>query len=321
MLFRKLAATVASGALLVAFAGSAAAQMTYVRGSDGDPETLDQHKTSTVTEANLLRDLYEGLVVYDANAEVIPGVAESWEISEDGLTYTFTLRDDAVWSNGDPVTAGDFVYSFKRIQDPATAAKYASILYPIKNAEAINQGEAEVDTLGVAAVDDKTLEITLEAPTPFFVELLQHQTGLPVHPASVEEHGTDFVQPGNMISNGAYTLESNTPNDKIVLVKNEAFREADQVAIDTVEYIPFEDRAACVRRFEAGEVHSCSDLPAEQIERLKADLGDRVRVAPYLGVYYYGLNTEREPFDSQAVRQAMSMVIDRDFLAEEIFQG
>ncbi len=320
MLFRQFGALAAAGAITAALAVPAAAQ-TYFRGSDGDPETLDQHKTSTVVEANLLRDLYEGLVVYDSKAQIIPGVAESWEVSEDGLVYTFTLRQDAKWSNGDPVTAGDFVYSLKRIQNPETAAKYASILYPIKNAEAINSGEAEVDTLGVKAVDDYTLEITLEQPTPYFVELLQHQTALPVHPASVEEHGTDFVQPENMVSNGAYTLESFVPNDKIVLVKNDAFREADQVQIARVEVLPFEDRATCVRRFEANEVHSCSDLPGEQIERLKETLGDKVHIAPYLGVYYYGINTKKEHLSDPNVRQALSMVIDREFLADEIFSG
>ncbi|MSU88421.1 peptide ABC transporter substrate-binding protein [Rhodobacteraceae bacterium 2CG4] len=320
MLFRQFSAFAAAGAITAALAGPAMAQ-TYIRGTDGDPETLDQHKTSTVTEANLLRDLYEGLVVYDEKAQIIPGVAESWDISEDGLTYTFNLRDDATWSNGDPVTAEDFVYSLKRIQDPATAAKYASILYPIKNAEAINAGEAEIDTLGVRAVDERTLEITLEQPTPYFVELLQHQTALPVHPASVEEYGADFVQPENMVSNGAYTLESFVPNDKIVLTRSDSFREADQVSIERIEFTPFEDRATCVRRFEAGEVHSCSDVPGEQIPRLRETLGEQLRIAPYLGVYYYGINTKREHLSDPKVRQALSMVIDREFLADEIWSG
>lgn len=297
----------------------AAGAQTYVRGNDGDPETLDQHKTSTVVEANILRDLYEGLVIYDREAQIIPGVAESWETSEDGTVYTFTLREDARWSNGDPVTAEDFVFSLNRIMDPATGAKYATILYPIKGAEAINKGEEA--TLGVVVRDDRTLEITLERPTPYFLELLTHQTGLPVHPASVEEHGADFVRPGTMVSNGAYTLASYTPNDRMVLTRNSEFHAADSVSIETVEYIPFEDRATCARRFEAGEVHSCSDIAAEQIDDLRSRLGDAVRIAPYLGTYYYGVNTAREPFDDVRVRQALSMVIDREFLAEEIWGG
>lgn len=305
-------------ALLTGLAGGVEAA-TYMRGNDGNPETLDQHKTSTVAEANILRDLYEGLVVYDRAAHVIPGVATDWTIGEDGTVYTFTLRDDAKWSNGDPVTAGDFVFSLRRILTPETGAKYANILYPIQNAEAVNKGEMAPDTLGVRAVDDRTLEITLAAPTPYFLELLTHQTGLPVHPASVEAHGPDFVQPGKMVSNGAYTLKSNTLNDRIVLAKNPAFHDAANVAIDEVHYLPFEDRATCVRGWEAGEVHSCSDLPAEDIERLRAAHGDAVRVAPYLGTYYYALNHEDAFLSDPDVRRALSMAIDRDFLAEEIW--
>lgn len=304
--------------LLTGLAGGVEAS-TYMRGNDGNPETLDQHKTSTVAEANILRDLYEGLVVYDRAAHVIPGVATDWTISEDGTVYTFTLRDDAKWSNGDPVTAGDFVFSLRRILTPETGAKYANILYPILNAEAVNKGEMAPDTLGVRAIDDRTLEITLAAPTPYFLELLTHQTGLPVHPASVEAHGADFVQPGKMVSNGAYMLKSNTLNDRIVLVKNPWFHDAANVAIDEVHYLPFEDRATCVRGWEAGEVQSCSDLPAEDIERLRAAHGDAVRVAPYLGTYYYALNHEDEFLSDPDVRRALSMAIDREFLASEIW--
>jgi oligopeptide transport system substrate-binding protein len=300
---------------------AASAQVTYVRGNDGDPETLDQHKTSTVAEGNLLRDLYEGLVIENAAGETVPGVATEWTMSDDGLTYTFTLRDDAQWSNGDPVVAEDFVYSLRRIMDPATGAKYANVLYPIKNAETINKGGMDKAELGVRAVDDKTLEITLESPTAYFLELLTHQTGLPVHPASVEEHGPDFVQPQNMVTNGAYTLVSFTPNDRIVMEKSDTFHGADEVTIDRIEWIPFEERATCVRRFEAGEVHTCSDFPAEQANSLKERLGDQVRIAPYLGTYYYALNSAKPPLDNVAVRQAISMAIDREFLANDIYSG
>lgn len=304
---------------LLAAGLSAASAATYVRGNSGDPETLDQHKTSTTVEGHVLRDLYEGLVIYDNKAKVVPGVAESWTVSDDGLVYTFKIRDTAKWSNGDPVVAGDFVFSMNRIMDPATGAKYATILYPIAGAEAINKGEG--GEMGVKAIDDKTLEITLEQATPYFLELLTHQTGLPMHPATVEAHGKDFVQPGVMVSNGAFTLESFTPNDKIVLKKNENFHDAANVALDGVEFLPFEDRANCARRFEAAEVHSCDDIATEQLADLTARLGDQVYVAPYLGTYYYGINSARAPFDDVRVRQALSMVVDREFLAEEIWGG
>ncbi|WP_372422615.1 peptide ABC transporter substrate-binding protein [Salinarimonas chemoclinalis] len=296
-------------------------EVVYNRGNDTDPSSLDQHKTSTVAEAHLLRDLYEGLVVYDTEAEVIPGVAESWEVSDDGTVYTFRLREDARWSNGDPVTASDFVFAFRRIQDPATAAGYANILFPIKNAAAINAGDMPKEELGARAVDERTLEITLENATPYFLELLTHQTGLPLHQASVEEHGDAFTRPGNLVSNGAYVLESFTPNDRIVMRKNPNFHDAENVAIDVVNYIPFEERATCVRRFEAGEVQSCSDLPSEQIADLRARLGDQVRVAPYLGTYYLPIKVTKEQFADPRVREAMSMAIDRVFLAEEVWQG
>lgn len=307
--------------VLTLSAAAAFAQATYFRGNSGDPETLDQHKTSSVVEAHLLRDLYEGLVIYDAAAAIAPGVAERWTVSEDGRVYTFTLRADARWSNGDPVVAGDFVYSLRRIMDPATGAKYANILYPIKGAETINKGEAATDALGVRAVDDRTLEITLAQPTPYFLELLTHQTGLPVHPATVEAAGQSFTAPGAMVSNGAYTLVSYTPNDRLVMAKNPHFHAAESVSIEQIVYLPFEDRATCVRRFQAGEVQSCSDLPAEQLGFLRESLGEQVRIAPYLGTYYFALNTGRAPLDDVRVRQALSMIVDREFLADEIWSG
>ena len=301
-------------------ATQAFAEVVYNRGNDTDPTTLDHHKTSTVPEGNLMRDLYEGLVVQNNKAEVVPGVAESWEVSDDGLVYTFKLREDAKWSNGDPVKASDFVFAYQRIQNPETAAPYANMLYPIKNAEAINKGEMEPSELGAKAVDDNTLEITLNAPTPYFLELLTHQTGHPMHQASVEEHGDQFTRPGNMVTNGAYMLESFTPNDKIVMRKNPHFHGADDIQIDVVNFIPFEDRATCLRRFEAGEVHSCSDLDNQQMDYMRENLGDQVRVAPYLGVYYLPVKVKKEKLADPRVRHAISMAIDREFLATEIWR-
>ncbi len=186
---------IAAAAIAALVATTAMAEIVYHRGNTADPETLDHHKTSTTYEAHILRDLYEGLVVYDAKAQIVPGVAESWTVSDDGLTYTFKLRGNAKWSNGDPVTAGDFVFALQRIMTPDTGAKYANILYPIKNAEAINKGEMEPASIGAKALDERTLAITLQAATPYFLELLTHQTGLPMHKASLETHGSDFVKP------------------------------------------------------------------------------------------------------------------------------
>ena len=307
-----------AGLLLFSGSVAAGAEVVYHRGNDANPETLDQHKTSTISESYILDDLYEGLLVYDAAGKVSPGMAESWDTSPDGSVYTFHLRD-AKWSNGDPVTAGDFVFSLRRIMDPATGAKYANILYPIRNAEAINKGEMKPEELGVKAVDARTLEITLQQPTPYFLELLTHQTGLPVHPASVEKYGSDFVRPENMVTNGAYTLTEFTPDDKVVLDKSPTYHDAANVKIDRVVYYPMEDRSACVRRYEAGEIDSCSDLPTDQMASLRQKFGDQVRTPPYLGTYYYAVRTDKAPFSDVRVRQALSMAIDRVYLAEEIW--
>jgi len=227
-------------ALLAGTTFGAMAQVTLNRGLDGDPTTLDPHKTSTVTDAHVLRDLYEGLLIHDNRGQVAAGVAERWERSADGRTYTFFLRANARWSNGDPVTAEDFVFSMRRVVDPATAAQYASILFPILNAERINRNQgASVDQLGVRAVNATTLEITLNTPVPFFLELLTHQTALPVHPASVRQHGEAFVRAGNKVSNGAYTLLEQSPGSHVRLRKSPTFHDAANVRIDIVNHISF----------------------------------------------------------------------------------
>jgi ABC-type oligopeptide transport system substrate-binding subunit len=299
----------------------AAAQMVYNRGNPGDPETLDPQKTSTVVESDILLDLFEGLVTYNAKGEVVPGVAASWTANDDGTAYTFKLRPDAKWSNGEPVTADDFVFSFRRLMDPETGAKYANILYTIKNAEKVNKGQAKVEELGVKAVDPTTLEIQLEAPAPYFIAQLAHQTGFPVNAAAVKKYGKDFVKPENWVSNGAYTLKSFTPNDKIVAVKNPNFHDAKDVKIDVVNWFPIEDRAAGLRRFQAGEIHTFNDVPTDQIKFIRENLKDKFKVAPYLGTYYFVFNSKKPPLNDVRVRQALSMIIDREFLAEDIWGG
>lgn len=302
--------------------GLASAEVVINRGNEGDPLTLDQHRTSTVVESRILKDLYEGLLTQDAEGKAVPGAAESWTVSEDGLVYTFKLRADGKWSNGEPVTAEDFAFTLTRIMDPATAAGYASVLYPIKNAEAVNTGKAALDQLGVKAIDARTLEITLEAPTPYFLELLTHQSGLPLNKASVEANGDRFTQPGVLVTNGAYKLASFVPNDKITLVKNENFYDAANVKIDKVNWLPFEDASACMRRFEAKEVQTCASIPAEQLDYIKSKLADSYRIAPYLGVFYLPVKgKDGSPLRDERVRQAISMVIDREFLANEVWRG
>lgn len=304
-------------------AGPALAQTVFHRGNDGDPETLDPQKTQTTSEAHLLRDLFEGLVIHNAKGEVVGGVAEKWTISGDGKTYTFNLRPNAKWSNGDAVTADDFVYSLRRIMNPATGAKYANILYPILNAEKINKAKdtPNLDGLGVKALNPTTLEITLERPTAYFLELLTHSTGIPVHPASVEKFGKDFVKVENWVSNGAYKLKENTPNAQIVMVKNPNFHAASTVKIDEVRFYPRPDLAAAARQFQAGELHFTTDIPGDQVKFLKEKLGSQVSIAPYLGTFYLTVNTAKAPFSDVRVRMALSMAIDREFIAEQVWAG
>lgn len=303
------------------FLTPALAETVYNRGSAAEVETVDPHKTSTTYEADVIRDLFQGLVMHDQKTNLIPGAAESWTVSDDGTVYTFKLRKDGLWSDGSPVTADDFVYSFRRLEDPATAAEYASMLYPVKNAEEVNTKKGKPEDMGVKAIDANTLEVTLKAPTPYFLEMLTHQATYPVNKASIDKLGADWIKAGNLVSNGAYTLAEWIPNDHMKLVKNPKFWDAATVKMDVVNYIPTEDRSSAMKRFEAGELDSYGDLPTEQLADLKTKFGDQVRVGPYLGTYYYAIKTDKAPWDNVELRNAISMAIDRDFLAEKVWQN
>jgi oligopeptide transport system substrate-binding protein len=307
--------------MLAMTATGAFAETVLNRGNSADPESLDPHKTSTTYEAHILRDLFTGLTAQDAKANVIPGAAESWTVSADGKVYTFKLRADGKWSDGSPVTAEDFVFSWRRLVDPATAAEYAYMLAPVVNAEDVTAGKKKPEELGIKAVDPQTLEVTLNAPTPYFLEMLTHQATYAVSKANVEAKGADFSKPGNLVSNGAYTLAEFVPNDHIKLVKNPNFFDAANVSIDTINYIPTEDRSTAVKRFEAGELDLNDDMPTEQLPDLRAKFGDQVKIGPYLGTYYYVFKITKAPWDNVKLRQAISMAIDRDYLAEKVWQN
>lgn len=310
-----------AASLLVALPGIANAEMVYNRGNRGDLASLDINKMQTVQESHIARDIYEGLVEYDTKSNIIPGVAESWTLSADGLIYTFKLRKNAKWSNGDPVTANDFVYAWRRELEPATGAIYASNLYPVKNAEAINKGEMKPEELGIKAIDDYTLEMTLKGPTPFFVELMSHHSAYPQHRASIEKHGADWVKPGNIVTNGAYVPVEFIPKDHLKLVKNKHFHEADTVKIDVVNYIPFDDQNSALKRFEAGEIDSNDDIPVEQMSYMKEHLKDEMKLYPLFGSYYYHFRCDKPPFDNVKLRRALSLAVDRDYLADKIWNN
>ncbi|MCJ2123098.1 peptide ABC transporter substrate-binding protein [Methylobacterium sp. J-077] len=293
----------------------------YRRGNDADPETLDPHRSSSVAEAHILRDLFDGLLTYDNHGTIIPGAARAWTVSEDGLTFRFALRPDGRWSNGEPVTAEDFVYAFRRMLAPATGAKYAEILFPIRGAAAVNRGAIAGEALGVTAEGPLALTITLEQPTPYFLELLTHQTALPVHRASVERYGDSFTRPGNFVTNGPYRLIDLVPGGAITLEVNPHHPEAGAIAIRRVAFLPISDLSAAVRRYAAGELDSLSQLPVDQIIDLRRRFGTQVVLGPSLGLEALVVDTRKAPFSDRRVRQALSLLIDREYLADGLYGG
>lgn len=307
-------------ALSATLSGGLAAQDVLRVGNMGEPATLDPHHVAGTWENRIIGDMFLGLTTEGPDGSVVPGAAESWTVSDDGLVYTFKLRDHS-WSDGTPVTADDFVFSLRRILAPETAAKYASLLYPIKNAEELNSGKMQgMENLAVRAIDAKTLEITLKAPTPYFIEQLTHYTAFPVPKHLVETFGDDWIKKEHIASNGAYVLDEWVPNTHVRLAKNKSFYDAANVAIEKVEFYPTEDRGAVQKRFRAGEIDIAKDFASEQFDFLKKELPNETRVAPYLGIYYYPINTKKPPFDDPRVRQALSMVIDREAITDKVLK-
>ena len=289
------------------------------RGNGTEVQTLDPHKAEGVPASNILRDLYEGLTIEAPDGKVIPGAAESWTISEDGKVYLFKIRNNAHWSNGDPVTAHDFVYGLRRSADPATASKYSLILSPILHAEDVVSGKQPVEKLAVKAVDDYTLEITLKAATPYFLGLLNHSSTYPVHQASVEEHGSQFSRPGKLVSNGAYKLTEWVVQSHINLERNVHYWDNEDTIIEKVVYYPIEDQSTELKRYRAGEIDRTEEIPNKQFKWIKQNLNAELQVSPYLGSYYYGFNLTKPPFkDNLSLRRALSMAIDRKIIVEKI---
>ncbi len=296
------------------------AETVIQRGNGTEPETLDIHKSSGAPEANIQRDLFEGLVTEAADGSLIPGVAESWELSDSGTAWTFHLRDNSKWSDGSKVVAADFVAAMQRAVNPATASEYAFILWPIKNAEAISKGEKkEISELGVKAIDDHTLEIQLENPTAYLPGLLAHHMAYPIPAKIIEKFGNKWTRPQNLISNGAYTLSEWVPQSHIKLSKNPYFREADKVSADTIMYYPTEDKSSELKRFRAGELDVTEDVPSDQIKWINENLADVFHSSPYIGTYYMALNLKKAPFkDNTMLRTALNLAIDRKILTEKV---
>ena len=298
-----------------------AAEQVVFRGNGDEPQTLDPHRALGVPAAHILRDLFEGLTTEDSNGKVIPGAALRWNISRDARTYTFYLRRDLAWSNGEPLDAHDFVYSLQRAADPATASAGANALLPILNAREVLAGELPVEELGISLLDEYTMQITLTGPTPYFLSLLASPVAFPVNRANVEEYGDRFARPGNLVSNGAFVLADWKPRVSIELRTNPYFREADQVLVDRVVYVHTEELAAEIKQFRLGELDWTHDVPNNQFRWLQKNYTDELQVSPWMGSYFLGYNLTQQPFiDNPALRLALILAIDRVIITDKVTQ-
>lgn len=287
--------------------------------NQGEPLSLDPHKASGVWENNIVGNMFVGLTTENARSEPVPGMAERWETSEDGRTWTFFLRR-AQWSDGEACDAHDFEFAFRRILDPENLAEYAAILYPIKNAEAVNRGDMTPDNVGVRAIDDLTLEIQLEHPAPYLPQLLKHYTAFPVPKHLVEEHGDDWVHPSNIAVNGPFKLLKWWSNYIVHLERNPTFFDSENVVLEHLYFYPSNDVNAAARKVMSGEAGWSTRFPSNQVAELRRALPGFVRVAPYLTCNYFSFNTTRPPFDDVRVRRALAMAYDRDFVAAQIYR-
>lgn len=327
-----LASTVLAGTI----AGPLAAQGTAPNGDKlADDQTLtirmldeqsslDPQLIEDVSGSDIARQLFEGLTNQDADGKLTPGVAESWDVSEDKLTYTFHLRD-AKWSNGDPVTADDFVYAWQRAADPATASEYQWFigLMSIKNADAVIKGEMKPSELGIRAVDPKTFEVTLSSPIPYFPQMTSHTTTYPAPKKVIEEFGEQWTAPEHIVSNGAYKLSEHVPNERTVAVKSDTYWDAANVTIEKFVTLVINDESQALTRFQSGELDR-TEMPAGQFPRMQKEHPEEAVSFPRLCNYYYTFNVSDsgpEAFKDVKVRQALSLAIDRDIITKNVLAG
>mgnify|MGYP001559127733 CR=1 FL=1 len=289
-------------------------------GNVAEPVSLDPHKITGVWEDRIVSNLLVGLTEADPEGNAVPGMAERWETTPDGLVWTFYLRD-ADWSDGVPVTADDFVFALRRIMSPQTASEYASLLYLIKNAQAVSEGKAPKEALGVRAVSPKVLEITLEHPAPYLPQLAKHQTMYPLPRHVVERLGDKWVTPGNYVSNGPYVVTDWKLGDYVKIVKNPRFYEADKVCVDEIYLYPTSDATMAERRVLRGELDMNADIQSNRIAFLREKAPQYVRTHTYLGVTYLAFNSSVPAFRDKRVRVALAMAIDRDFITQKLLRG
>jgi oligopeptide transport system substrate-binding protein len=297
-------------------------------GNGAEPQGLDPHVVTGVPENHIVRALFEGLAVKNPKTlEPEPGVAERWDISEDATVYTFHLNPNARWSNGETMTASDYVWSWNRALHPDTGSLYAYMLYPIVNSEAYSKREiTDFTEVGVKALDDHTLQVTLNAPTPYFLQLMDHYSTFAVHPETLLKHGkmtdrfTPWTRVGNIVSNGPFTLEEWSLNRRIIIKKNEHYWDRDNVALNGVYFYPTENVISEERMFRAEQLHYTAVVPLDKIPDYRQRPDSPYVQAAYLGTYYYLVNTDRPPVDNVLVRRALSYALDRDTLTRTVLQ-
>lgn len=284
-----------------------------------EPASIDPQLSTDISGGTVNDYITEGLMKYNENGELVPGLAESYEISEDGLTWIFHLRDGILWSNGDPIVAQDFYDGWERALNPDVASNYAYMLYPIKNGEAYNTGNASVDELGIKVIDDKTLEVVLENPTPYFADLLTFKTYMPLNKAFYETVGEEYATaPDKIISSGPYILTEWVHNSKLSFVRNENYYNSDAISIDNVELSIIESPEAIVNAYENGEVDVIS---------LTAQQADRYKDSPELvssndgSVWYLLMNNENQVLKNSKIRKSLLMAVDRGELTRDVLNG
>lgn len=285
-----------------------------------DPQVVEDVDGSAITRA-----MFEGLYNQDENGDLIPAVALSHEVSEDGLTYTFHLRDNAKWSNGDPVVAGDFVYGWQRAASPELASPYAwyMSLMSVENVDAVIDGSMPLDALGVSAPDDQTFVVKLSQPLSYFPQMVTQSTTFPAHRATVEKFGAEWTRPGNIVSNGAFVLKDHVPKERVNLVKNEQYWDAEHTVLTDVNFLVINDEVTGLTRYKAGEVDR-TDIPAGQYPSLKEELPDEAYALPQLCNYYFNFNLSDngpEAFKDERVRYALAYAIDRQVIVDQVLQG
>lgn len=339
LVFTRLGWLVLSALILLTACGESGPQLSRVEqgnidgvfhlGNGTEPEGLDPHIVTGVPENHIVSALFEGLVSkHPETLEPEPGVAESWEISDDGTLYTFHLRDNAKWSNGDPVTADDFVWSWMRVLHPALGAQYNYNLFSVVNAEEYANGViTDFSEVGVKALDSHTLQVQLRAPTPYFLQLLDHYSTFPVHRATIEAFGemSDRLSPwareGNLVGNGAFNLVEWQINSHVRVEKNDTYWDADTVRLNAIVFYPTENLVTEERMFRDGQLHFTNDIVLDKIPVYLEENPELIRIDPWLGSYFYMFNTTRPPFDDVRVRKALAMTVDRDLLVESVMQG